>query len=282
MKEKIIYFYWGNQRMSFLRYMTIKSFNHFNPKWSIRLVINRNSTINTWTSSEEQDNVRYNGYDYRPKLNEIPNLRFIDIQSIFPQNSTTMSNVHIKDQLNWLLLSTMSCAVADMDIIFCNSIESGNGIDWDAHVNICNFDWYRNYMPVSFMLSNIADNGKNVFFEDVYKNSILNYSPQIYESCGSNCIGYKNIYEIESKYKELKINKMDHMTVFPFVNPDPSCVSDCNWDGDYSHLFTSNTIGVHWYGGQPKSQLHNNIITLENVELYDNTIVNIIKKILKK
>jgi len=52
------------------------------------------------------------------------------------------------------------------------------------------------------------------------------------------------------------------------------------WLKDNSHLFTSNTIGVHWYGGNPMSQIHNNKITKDNFQNFNNTITNIIKKII--
>lgn len=275
--NKEIYFYWGNQSMSFLRFMTLKSFSIFNPEWRINLIINDTPASNTWQTGEEQDNKNYKGYDYRTKIHEIHNIKIIDLKTIFPRNTDGMSNIHIKDMLNWFLLSTRSCAVADMDIIFCKPINSGNAIDWNAHVNICCYDFYKNYIPVSFMLSNLTDDRRNIFYDQVYKNSILKYNPIIYESCGFKCIEFKSIYEIIDKYKDIKINKMDHMVVFPFVYPDPSAVSDKAFNGDNSSWFTENTIGVHWYGGQDISQKNNNLVTLENFKNFDNTVVNIIK-----
>lgn len=281
MNEKEIYFFWGNQPMSFLRFMTIKSFNLLNPDWKINLIVNKFKSQNTWKSIEKQDNTTYFGYDYMNKLNTINNLNIIELDSICPFDYKSMSNVHIKDVLNWFLLSTKTCIVADMDIMFCKPINETNGIDWDSNVNICCFDFYRNYIPVSFMISKITEDRINPFYQEVYNNSLKFYNPNVYESCGTISIKFNGIDEIISHFKSLKIHKMDHMTVFPFVAPHPGKAGTLCWFDDRSHLFTENTIGVHWYAGQPESQKHNILITEENFSTFNNVITNIIKKIYK-
>jgi len=266
--------------MSFLRYMTIKSFSFYNPDWVINIVHNNKRANNTWISSEEQDNVNYKGHDFREELSGIPNLILVPLDSIFLIDYSTMSNIHIKDILNWYLLSIKSCVVADMDIIFCQPINKSEGIDWNSHINLCNFDFFSNYIPVSFMASDVMDDNKNKFFDEVYQNSVRNYNPRIYESCGTKSITYPSIYVISEHFKDLKVNKMDHMIVFPFTSPNPNNATPMCWLKDNSHLFTSNTIGVHWYGGNPMSQIHNNKITKDNFQNFNNTITNIIKKII--
>lgn len=279
-EQKQIYFYWGNQKLSFLRYMTIKSFSFFNPDWEINIVKNNKiASKNLWITVEEQDNESYNGHDYREELFNIKKLNIIDIENIFPVDYSNMSNVHIKDMINWYLLSSRSCVVADMDILFTKSITTNTSIDWDSNVNICNYDFHKNYIPVSLMISKVKDNGKNDFYQDVYNNCIKKYDPKVYESCGTNSIPYKSIYDIIENYKELKINKMDEESVFPFIKINMNHMNYI-FEQNSLHILTPNTIGIHWYGGKPVSQKYNNMVNHTNYMNYNNTICNIIKKIM--
>ena len=279
--KKEIYFYWGNQPMSFMRYMTIKSFSHFNPEWNINLIINSvEKKVHDWGTAEKQDDKFYTGPDYRLKLFEIKRLNILSLENILKLKIENISNIHLKDILNWYLLSSRSCVVADMDILFCESIEKTKGIDWDANVNICNYDFFNNYMPISMIVSRLTEKGKNPFFEEVFKNSIKNYNPQIYESCGSNSIGYPSLYAVKDKFTNLKIHKMDEDVVFPFVKANiHNCVTFMFERNNY-HLLSENVAGIHWYGGNPMAQEFNNAVNDTNYKDFNNTISTILKKIL--
>jgi hypothetical protein len=283
MTEKQIYFYWGNASMSFLRYMTIKSFSHFNPDWQIFLIENKIINNSAWVTPEIQDSQYYNGYDYRQKFADIKNLTIIEVEDIVPFDHKNMADVHIKDMLNWYLLSTKTCIVADMDIIFCRAIDDCKAIDWDANVNICNYDFYHNYMPVSFMISKLDDKQKNNFYDEVYTSSKNRYNPSIYESCGTNSIPYRSIYEIINKFKDLKINKLSENVVFPFLQENIGNVSASVgyvFEKNYLPTLHPDAAGIHWYGGDTSNQKYNNSINEQNYMDYDNTMCNIIKTII--
>ena len=283
MTEKQIYFYWGNAPMSFLRYMTIKSFSYFNPDWQIFLIENKIINNSAWLTPEIQDSQYYKGYDYRQNLVDVKNLTIIDVENISPFNHKNMADVHIKDMLNWFLLSTKTCIVADMDIIFCKSINDCKAIDWNANVSICNYDFYHNYMPVSFMISKLDDKQKNDFYNEVYINSKNRYNSSVYESCGTYSIPYGSIHEIINKFKNLKINKMSENVVFPFLQGNINNVSNSvNFVFEKNFLPTlhADAIGIHWYGNDNSNQKYNNSINDQNYMNYDNTMCNIIKTII--
>jgi hypothetical protein len=277
--DKQIYFYWGNQRMSFLRYMTIKSFSFYNPEWKIILVKNDATTSGQCMTIEEDDLKTYFGHDYRFELHKIPNLIIINVENIFPFDYRNLLDVHIKDMLNWHLLATRGCTVADMDILFCNPIEKSSYINWDADVNICNYDFYRNYMPVSFMISKSHSSGINSFYNDVYENSRRRYRPNEYQCCGTSSIPYKSIYDIINAYSDLIINKMDSAVAFPFAKDHIFEMVHYAFNVDGTNIFDSNTVGIHWYGGDKISKKYNSLITPQNYMTFNNTISIILKKI---
>ena len=102
MIDKKIYFYWGNQPMSFLRYMTLISFNIFNPEWKMILIKNNMSTHSGIKSStiEEDDLRTYAGYDHRVILNKVPNLDIIDVGDISPFDHKKMIDENEKNSIN--------------------------------------------------------------------------------------------------------------------------------------------------------------------------------------
>ena len=62
---KKAHFYWGGERLSFLRWMTLKSFRIFNPDWEIIL---HRPTIpfhlhKTWTSPQQGEAFIGNNYE---------------------------------------------------------------------------------------------------------------------------------------------------------------------------------------------------------------------------
>jgi len=286
--EKQIYFFWGNQSMSFLRYLTIKSFSFHNPEWTINLILDdKKPNTNKWNKSikePKQDDEFYNGEDYRLKLFDIPKLNIINIENIVPielKNIKDICNVQFKDILNWYLLATRTCIVADMDILFCNTLDENELIDWDANVNLSNYDYWKNYIPVSFMVSKVTLDGKNRLYEEIYHNSIKKYNPAVYESCGTNAIGYSSLYAIINKFTDLKIHKMDEDIVFPFAKTNIKQSAAMTFSENNSQMIHKNVVGIHWYGGNPShSRPYNDKVTADNYMQFDNSVRDIIKKII--
>ena len=104
--KKDIYFYWGNETMSYMRYMTLYSFCLFNQDWKVYLIKNSLSTKRIMHTAEKQDKTEYKGKDYFGYLNDLNinvvnfELTMIDLDDNIVDN---MSDVHIKDILNWKL-----------------------------------------------------------------------------------------------------------------------------------------------------------------------------------
>lgn len=275
---KDIYFYWGNATMSYMRYMALHSFCKLNPEWHVYLITNDSKQLRVATV-EKQDKTEFKGKDYYQLIKNI-NITTLDFENnmLNLEESVVeqMSDVHIKDVLNWKILSDWGGIVADMDILFTKPI--GTLIKKSTDIGLICFDKYPqpDYIPVSFMYSS----GNNRFFKDTYNRALKAYDPSVYESCGTLCIKESNLIEIAEKYNESRIQRLPDATVFPFVNYEWNEGIRMLYQGDYSQNIHKDSIGIHWYAGAPQSQKHNNLLNDETVNAINNTISNNIKEIL--
>lgn len=278
--KKDIYFYWGNDTMSYMRYMTLYSFCKLNPDWRVFLIKNTQThERNLTNTAEKQDSTEYKGPDYSHLVVDLHVfiLEFTNDMIDLPENVVlNMSDVHIKDILNWKLLSEHGGAVADMDILFTKPI--GEAIKEDTDIGLICFDGnpQKDYIPVSFMYSN----GNNDFFADTYESALNNYKADVYESCGTMCIAENNLDEIITNYPNSLVQKLDDAIVFPFIAYPWAAGIEMLYISDNSHVTHSDSIGIHWYGGAPVSQKVNNILNDITVHKMNFTISNKIKELL--
>lgn len=278
--KKNIYFYWGNNTMSYMRYMTLHSFCKYNPDWKVFLIKNTQThERNLVNTVEKQDSTEYKGPDYSHLIADLHVfiLEFTNAMIDLPEEVVlNMSDVHIKDILNWKLLAEHGGIVADMDILFTKPI--GDSIKEGADIGLVCFDGnpQKDYIPVSFMYSS----GNNDFFVDTYARALENYKPDVYESCGTMCIKENNIREIESNYLNSVVQKLDDAIVFPFIAYPWATGIEMLYNADNSQYIHHKSIGIHWYGGAPPSQKVNNILNHKLIHKMNFTISNKIKELL--
>ena len=278
--NKSIYFYWGNDTISYMRFMTLYSFKFYNPTWTIYLIKNNQDNKRILKGTvEKQDKTEYIGKDYSYLLDTLDIIiiefdnKMIDLDDSIV---SVMSDVHIKDILNWKLLSEQGGVVADMDILFTAPISKS--ITHHADIGLVCFDGnpQKDYIPVSFMYSS----GNNIFFNKIYKNALVNYKDNVYESCGTNCIYEKNLNRISDAYPNIIIQKLNDSIVFPFIAYPWLEGINMLYEKDNTNLMHYESIGIHWYGGAPQSQKYNNILNDRTVHEINNTISVNIRRIL--
>lgn len=269
--KKDIYFYWGNETMSYMRYMTLYSFRIFNPDWKIYLIQNSTPTNRVMHTVEKQDKTEYSGPDYS---NYLENLN-IDIMDFKPSMIdlddsivNNMSDVHIKDILNWKLLSEFGGVVADMDILFTKPIFGQ--INEDIDIGLVCFDGYpeEGYIPVTLMYSA----GANIFFEKTYRNSLTGYNPHSYESCGNLCMEERTLDDVRLNFPGLVVQKLNNEIIFPFIDyPYHEAIAKLH-TAVHTEEMAGRAIGIHWYGGNPVSQANNYKINERSVHKINNTL----------
>tara|TARA_B100001113_G_scaffold352929_1_gene355642 strand:- start:728 stop:2368 length:1641 start_codon:yes stop_codon:yes gene_type:complete len=282
---KIANFYWGSDKMSFLRYLTIYSFKKMNPDWSIHLYVPKNiSKEITWLTKgadthHKIDNLEYDGEDYYEKLLEDVALKVIKVdfsKSFITENAP---EPHKSDLLTWQVLSTKGGLWCDMDIIFNRSMTSLRENFGDPNTDtITSYDYRVREndgsptKPIGFLMSS----GNNIFFKKHVAESKKSYKDTQYQSIGTNVVKrVSNTFEAcKTKFFRNKFQNLDPDSVYHFH------FQKINEIYKESKEVPNNFIGLHWYGGHPTSQEFNKKINHTNYKDFNNTIGNVIKEVL--
>lgn len=248
--RKEAYFYWGNSSMSFLRYMTIKSFQYYNPDWKITLI------RKTPMFDKNEDNY----------LLYLENINIIYLNDYAPEINITYRDEYIDDILTWKILSEKDVLKLDMDILFIKSVPKDFGKDVQLPV----FD-YESHYAIGMMF------GKDKkFFKLLYLTAINNNSSGNYQYYGANL--YKTaIFNIQSHGK-INTTRMDNDLIYPYVKRYPWTTA---LDRPFTHTekLPETTFGIHWYGGHTTSKRFDNLLTHNNYKNFKNTITLHIDKV---
>jgi hypothetical protein len=271
---KRVFFYWGNDRMSWLRYMTLYSFRKFNPDWEMELHVSHIDIKNKyWKTPEAQDFHSYAGKNWLPEVEKLG----VTIKEC-PVFFEGAGPSHNSNFFKWNELSTNGGIYSDMDILFVKPIEEyynqiqyfQTGLSYSTEKVTSG---HGGYYSIGFMFSS----GNNRFFKDVFNWSIKYCDLNSYQGAG-----------VIPLYKMLKEN---HLGMRPYHNG--LCYIPMNlvypWrhyqQGDFfSHCHTTlpeETIGIHWFAGHPKAQEFNNAINPDTLDSHDNTMSYWLGKILE-
>jgi len=276
---KVANFYWGSQKMSFMRYMTIKSFKKHNPDWSVHLYMPK--IVSTETAWRKIDNHHQNdSTDYKSKedyfeqlLSEEP-IKIIKVDFSKTVVGSSGSEPHKSDFLRWSVLYQKGGLWSDMDIIYHKPMTElyFNNYENSQTDLIVSYDERHiengvNLTPIGFLLTK----PKNSFFNSLAKKSIKLFDPNYYQSIGANMwmTSYPNIESIRQSH-HLRVLNLDYNVIYQF-----------DWN-NLDQIYQSRTkklndksIGIHWYGGHPISQQFNNKINHENYLTFEASIVKL-------
>ena len=303
--RKHIFFIWEGKSMSFLRAMTLISFRNHHKDWDITL-ITFNSNLNTLQQLSKHRkfcDIQTNILSELSREDEFDNLSLckdanINIVDFYKEYSNVpgIKNAlvnHKKDLLNWYLLSKNNCVVADMDILFTGSLDREYNTFLKSNAEFGTVCYKRlpkkNYISVSLMFGKESE-----FCEELFYKGIKNYDASVYESCGSHLfppsfsekihdpacerffsISEELIFPLTTKMTIKEAMNTQYNTNYIFSSQDLPLVSIL---ADYNILNLNKTAGIHWYGGNLKSQKFNNRITHENYKDNNTFISYFIKK----
>ncbi len=284
---KQIFFFWGNEKMSWMRFMTLKSFRMMNPDWKMILYVSPSAVTNKqWKDEIHQDFFIYNGINYSEQIDELNiEIRKWDISdnTIIPnKNIENISPSHKSNFFKWCTLYEEGGIYSDLDIIYFKPID-----DFYNHLINNNFDTAiceTSYLSIGFL----ASAKHNTFYKDIFIGGFNSYTPNIYESAG-----IKNIYKLynatifkdniidmaKKKYPELNIYNIPFDIVYPL-----GCDKiEYAFSNDIKIIdLPSDTIGYHWYAGHPIAQKYNLLLDENNYKEHNILFTNIAKEILNK
>ena len=114
-------FYWGGGPLSYLQYLSLASFKHFNPNWEIILYMPKiQSTISaTWDTGEQKD--KFNGPDYLGEAKKIATVVEFDFNILNIKKS--LHEVCKSDIVRWWLLYEYGGLWSDIDILYTKPID---------------------------------------------------------------------------------------------------------------------------------------------------------------
>ena len=181
---KIVHFYWGNEKLSYLRYLSVLSFRKLNPTWEIKVHIPAVlSTAPPLWDTEHQKNINITE-DYFDQLNQL-NVEIIkhDFSEDF---DNTAHEVHKSDFLRWKILSSIGGVWSDIDILYVNPmdnlLENRDELK-NCELFLCPYKENGKH-TIGFLMSS----PDNVFFKEILDLAKINYVPNRYQCIGSELI----------------------------------------------------------------------------------------------
>jgi len=270
---KIAHFYWHGEMLSWLRYLTLETFQRQNPDWELRFYtpkIEHQGESNWEEHSKERTGVI--GKNYLEEAKQLPNTTWIELT--FNDN---MPDVYRSDLLRLKLLGEDGGLWLDMDVISFRPMTEGifNQPEIDT---VLSYSLTRNHYSIGFLMGSV----KNPFYKFLYNKGIESKPRKYFSS--TECVDrqkygiilwdsyFKNLKEIEEYFTDLKIFNIEFSTCYPYLynNMDYILKIDAPINDDI--------IAIHWYAGHPLTRNWEILLTPENYLNYNTTLCNCIKK----
>jgi len=271
---KHIHFYWGGQHLSYLRALSIQTFQRLNPDWRITLHVPRiiSSARPAWDTFQ-QKNICVTK-DYRDMLSGI-RVQVHDFEDYDFNNHA--HEVHKSDFLRWLLLATQGGVWSDIDILYCRGMDAladNQPDNADTDTVLCPLK-PPNKHTVGFLMSSAG----NDFCSWMHKTSRACYDPTVYQCMGSNILN-QNFADLASFHYQF-----EHK--FLFLDPrSVYCVTSKEIEQFYQPIDQTlqkkigrpGVIGLHWFAGHPASQAFETVLAPDNIDQHNNLITHALKE----
>ena len=274
---KKMHLYWGrNKKLSYMKYLTIKSFMKHNFGFTINIFYPKEPCkgINWGTPEQKRYNYRY--FDYFDCLKKFKNINLIEFDfSKILKNHRSVSEVHKSDLLRLFLLVHEGGFWSDFDILYTDSIENSiinQEENEDIDTGIC---FFENNSSIGFLFSSQQNKYYHNLLNRAYNSLLLNKDPS-YQFIGRDIFN-QIIY---NAFKQnINLNKQFNVSLY---NVPKEVVYPFNWLGIDEILgdgkLDKDSIGVHWFAGNDKISLYENQIYQGNIENYEGLIFDLMKE----
>lgn len=253
--------------MSWLRYLTLKSFRVLNPDWGMRLYRCKTTNSATWGSREVQDTSTYKGTDYLSRVSELGVL-IIDWESPIQE---LLPPAHTCDICQWDILRSTGGFYSDMDILYVKPINYAEYGGSDVIYCLS-----QGYMTIGFF----GASENNLLFDAIFNEAVTSYNKHEYQTAGADAVlrmvganrrpgSGTYAFDLFAKmYPRLKFLQLLDQVIYPW----PWDRLDSIW-GRVTPI-PSTTVGIHWFGGAGLSQDMNILLTPDNVRNVKCTLTN--------
>jgi hypothetical protein len=260
------HFYWGNEKLPYLRALSVISFHIHNRNFETFLYIpkKRFTGKNTWKSSEQ--NYEVTAEDYFPYLRQnYPAINIVEFDFDTIGVDSNMPEIFKCEFLKWHLLSTTGGIWSDMDIVYFKSMTAFNKNIMgkkDAQTFHCNNN------SVGFLLAS----KQNMFYKKIFDYAKKNFDPIYYQNIGPDIFTKLNLFNpIIMSQNRIEVLDMDIVYPVSWKNIDDIFIRD------KSIMFTKNTIGLHWFAGHQMAAKFINEMNETNQINYNNTLSKAIR-----
>lgn len=274
---KVAYFYWGNDTLSWLRYMTLYTFRKYNPSWKMCVYVpDSQSGEKTWTSNDQS--VKITSRNYWNKVCDLNvAITRLDPSLISSIADGSVPDVIKSDIIRMVLLYDFGGLWSDMDIIYFRPVEAAFK-PTDATAYFCKHKLERsdglpdmrsaNYHRIGLLLGAPG----NPHFGNLLQKAKGAWNPSVYQSLGTML--YKHNVDMSSP----DLINIPMACVYPYNN-----VGKMFNDTEPSLLrkIQPKTIGWHWYGGNPVAGRYQNVLTESSLRKLPNSpVVVLLKRVL--
>jgi hypothetical protein len=273
---KTVHFYWGGEKLSYLRFLSVQTFCKLNPDWQV--LIHTPKTLSMarpqWDSFQQKNSQVQQDY-----FDQLALLPVTIVQHDFARYKfdNQAHEVHKSDFLRWKLLSKQGGVWSDIDILYVQPMHQllENCAEFsNVDTALCPL------LPpgkhtIGFLMSSPGNN----FFQSIGRRARSAYDPESYQCMGSNLINqrFRSLNQFQRQFKQNNFVFLDKACVYSidsksiekfFQVPDQDIMKKLN---------NKKVIGFHWFAGHPLSQEFENILTADNVDQHNNILTTAIR-----
>jgi hypothetical protein len=259
MIPKIIHFYWGGEKLSYLRYLTIYTFCKQNPDWIVKYYTpKQRSTTIPWATHEQKGIIKAGDCSSLLKQLPIEQIEF-DFNQIGISNE--LNEVHKSDFLRLYLLSTVGGLWSDMDILYFKPMN----LSLEYNTCLCSNPIY--YHSVGFLLAS----SNNSVFNYLFQNAKRLFNPTNYQTIGAK------LYNDENETLNIIDRNIFNIPMDIVYSYDAQEILKIFNGDDLPLKFTSNSIGLHWFAGHPLAGQYQNAVEEISCRSFENVLGKTLK-----
>jgi len=249
---KTLHLYWGKTPLSFLNYLTVKSFSKYHPHWKIKIHISKNPTHPALNKRA------YSGPCFLQKIKNIPNLSLhpVDLDNIGFNNEG--GDTHKSEYFRYYILEKEGGVWSDFDILYLKSLEGSFNFTEESVIFKKRFLDLQSkelikYHPVGLFLSQ----PKSRFFKFLKEQCANQYNSTNYQHGGTKL--FQRLFSNEGSVYAIDEDLREHILTpqKPAYLPIERNKVHTLYESGSPKKFTSDTVGVCWFNGTKESQEYN-------------------------
>ena len=275
---KVLHTYWGATKLSWLRYLTVKSFSVTNPDWKIKVytpitIFTQGYLWEQNIAPKREDNT----VDWFPMLKTISNVEVIEVNCV-EEGLGDIPDVFRSDLLRLKWLGTEGGLYSDMDVIHFRPLDEAYfNTDSNREVDtIVSYTYNNRHFSIGYLLGGT----NNLFYSALYQRGLTRLATHgDRQTFGVILWGslVKTDVDIRTQFPSLNVFNIDLTACYPFLYNTMSDILENNHDLSVTH---PDCVALHYYAGHPDVAKWEHLLTPENYMKYTTTICNCIKKAL--